>query len=245
MRLLKSRDRWRAKTCLLSIRDLKSTKWQRRLRFCWKKYSWTIVIKGTLAIKRLLDIVLSFTALIMLSPIFLIVAILIKLQDGGPVLYWQIRVGQGGRGFRFLKFRTMVCNADEIKLLILHQNAHGDDITFKLRKDPRVTPLGKWLRRFSIDEFPQFWNVLIGEMSLVGPRPPIPKEVERYSPEERRRLDIKPGLTCIWQVGGRAQLPFRQQYQLDLQYIYSQSLWIDCVLLLKTIPAVLLGKGAY
>lgn len=195
--------------------------------------------------KRFIDIVASLTLLVMLIPLFLIVSTLIKLTDGGPVFFWQIRVGRWGREFPFPKFRSMVVNAEKLKDNLLEQNDHGQSVTFKMKSDPRITWIGRIIRKFSIDELPQLICVLNGYMSLVGPRPPLPREVALYTLADRRRLDVIPGLTCIWQVSGRGNIPFHQQVELDVKYIESQSFWFDVKLLLKTIPAVLFGRGAY
>lgn len=195
--------------------------------------------------KRALDISVSGAALVALSPLFLIVAIAIKLTDFGPVLFWQERVGLHGKRFNFPKFRSMVLNAEALKDRLLAQNQHGDGVTFKMQNDPRITSIGRVIRRFSIDELPQLWCVLKGDMSLVGPRPAVPREVERYSLRDRVRLKTLPGLTCIWQVSGRSEIPFEQQVKLDEQYFLKQSLWLDLRILLQTVPAVLTGKGAY
>jgi lipopolysaccharide/colanic/teichoic acid biosynthesis glycosyltransferase len=218
---------------------------QLRLRFLRKKYAWVLVVGGARILKRGLDIVISSSALICLSPLFLIVALMIKLTDGGPVFFWQSRVGRWGREFPFPKFRSMVMNAEKLKDSLLEQNDHQNGVTFKMKRDPRVTWIGRIIRRLSIDELPQLWTVLKGDMSIVGPRPPVPREVALYTLADRRRLDVTPGLTCIWQVSGRGDIPFEEQVELDVQYIASQSLWFDIKLLLKTIPAVLFGKGAY
>lgn len=215
-------------------------------RFLIKKWTWRLTITGVLALKRLIDIAASLAGLIILSPVFLIVAICIKSVDGGPVFFVQRRVGQYGREFNFPKFRSMVMNAEILKAKLREQNQHGEaGVTFKMKDDPRVTWIGKIIRKLSIDELPQLWCVLRGQMSLVGPRPPTPDEVSKYTLSDRRRLDVIPGLTCIWQVSGRGDIPFDEQVKLDVQYIESQSLWLDFVILLKTIPAVLLGRGAY
>jgi len=216
-----------------------------RLRYWRKKYAWIILIGGAKMVKRTIDILVSATYLLLLWPVFLVFALLIKLTDGGPVLFWQTRVGQYGREFPFPKFRSMVVNAEELKDSLLGQSDHGDSVTFKMKKDPRITWIGRIIRKLSIDELPQLWCVLKGDMSLVGPRPPVPREVAEYTLRDRRRLDAVPGLTCIWQVSGRGDIPFQEQVELDVQYIESQSLWLDIRLLFQTIPAVLLGKGAY
>jgi lipopolysaccharide/colanic/teichoic acid biosynthesis glycosyltransferase len=214
-------------------------------RFYAKKYGWLLVVAGARTAKRLIDIVGAATLLVVLSPVFAVVSLIIKLQDGGPVFFSQTRVGQYGREFVVPKFRSMVLNADDLISQLADQDEHPEEPTFKIRRDPRVTPIGRVIRKLSIDELPQLWCVLKGEVSLVGPRPHIPREVAQYSLADRRRLDVLPGLTCIWQVSGRADLTFPDQIRLDVQYIESQSLWLDVTLLLKTIPAVLIGKGAY
>ena len=216
-----------------------------RFRFVCKSYLWLGIVAGATAAKRFLDVLLSAFLLVAASPAFGLVALAIKLTDGGRVLFWQKRVGQWGREFEFPKFRSMVVNAERLKAQLLAQNDHKASLTFKMKKDPRVTWIGRILRKFSIDELPQLWCVLKGDMSLVGPRPPLTREVEGYSLSDRRRLDAKPGLTCFWQVDGRGDIPFDQQVELDLRYIDSQSIRIDILLLLRTIPAVLTGRGAY
>jgi lipopolysaccharide/colanic/teichoic acid biosynthesis glycosyltransferase len=198
-----------------------------------------------LKVKRFLDGLLAAVGLFVCAPIFLLVALLIKLTDGGPVFFVQKRVGEGGAEFDFYKFRSMVLHADTIKHQLLVANQHGDHRTFKLRHDPRVTPLGRILRRTSIDELPQLWNVLKGDMSVVGPRPPVPQEVALYSENDRLRLSVKPGLTCLWQISGRAHLSFEKQIELDLAYIEAQSLLTDLQIIARTIPAVISGLGAY
>jgi lipopolysaccharide/colanic/teichoic acid biosynthesis glycosyltransferase len=218
--------------------------WWRCLRYWRKKYLFLFVTGGAKTLKRFLDIILSLLLLVSLLPLLLVVALLIKLTDRGPILFWQTRVGRWGREFPFPKFRSMVPNAEQLKSTLLPQNDHKEGLTFKMARDPRVTWIGRILRKLSIDELPQLWCVLKGDMSLVGPRPPIPAEVAQYTLADRRRLDVTPGLTCIWQVSGRSTLPFPKQVELDIQYIQSQSFWLDIKLLLKTIPAVLLGKGA-
>lgn len=195
--------------------------------------------------KRLLDISLAGLLLVIAFPLLLLVALAIKLGDGGPVLFWQERVGQFGRRFWFPKFRSMCVGGERIHHLMLHQNDHGESITFKMKNDPRITRVGRLLRTLSLDELPQFYSVLKGDMSLVGPRPPLPDEVARYSPTERRRLEAKPGLTCLWQVSGRSLIPFEEQVLLDIDYIERQSLWLDIELLVRTVPAVLSCKGAF
>ena len=196
--------------------------------------------------KRALDIFVASTVLLMATPAMIVVAMLIKATDRGPVLFWQTRVGKWGQTFRFPKFRSMVMNAEALQKELMAANQHGGDgITFKIRRDPRITWIGRIIRKTSIDELPQLWCVLKGDMSLVGPRPAIEKEVARYSLDDRRRLDAIPGLTCTWQVSGRSEIPFPEQVRLDVDYIERQSLAEDFRLLLKTIPAVITGRGAY
>jgi len=194
--------------------------------------------------KRTFDLFFAGSALAVFLPFGLVIALLIR-RDGGPVLYWQDRVGYRGRTFRFPKFRSMVVNADQLRQDLLKSNDHaGSGITFKSENDPRITAVGRFLRRSSLDEIPQLWSILKGDMSLVGPRPALPEEVARYTLLQRRRLEIKPGLTCIWQVSGRSQIPFEGQVALDIEYIRTRSFCGDLLLLLKTVPAVLFGRGA-
>ncbi len=214
-------------------------------RYLSKRYSWAIIVGGAKLVKRTADIVVSIVMLLVLAPLLACAALAVKLTDRGPVLFWQMRVGQWGREFPFPKFRSMVITAEQLKDTLLKLNDHGPGVTFKMKRDPRVTWAGRIMRKLSIDELPQLWCVLRGDMSLVGPRPPVPQEVARYTLLDRRRLDAKPGLTCIWQVSGRSDVPFDRQVELDVQYIESQSLLLDFLLLLKTVPAILIGKGAY
>ena len=207
--------------------------------------SWRWLVNGTPWAKRIFDFISSLILLVLLSPLFLLIALLIKLEDGGPAFFSQTRVGKGGRHFMMWKFRSMYLDAEQRLKELLEYNRHSDGVTFKMKDDPRITRVGRWLRRSSLDELPQLVNVLIGDMSLVGPRPPLPREVALYSPAERRRLAVTPGLTCLWQIGGRSEIDFSGQVELDVQYIESQSFWGDVKILLKTIPAVLSGRGAY
>jgi lipopolysaccharide/colanic/teichoic acid biosynthesis glycosyltransferase len=215
-----------------------------RIRFLQKKYSWTVVVGFANFVKRSIDVVGASLLLLTLSPLLVIVAIAVK-STGGPVLFWQTRVGLWGSEFAFPKFRSMVVNAEQLKAALALRNQHGAGVTFKMKNDPRITWIGRIIRKFSIDELPQLWCVLRGVMSLVGPRPALPAEVARYSLGDRRRLDVKPGLTCIWQVSGRSDIPFEGQVKLDLEYINSRSVAVDVSLLLRTIPAILSGRGAY
>lgn len=215
-------------------------------RYLRKKAAWQFTVRFAALVKRLVDIAVSLGAGVVLSPLFLTVALCIKLTDGGPVFFIQRRVGQYGREFDFPKFRSMLVNAEELKKKMAELNVHGKEgVTFKMKRDPRVTWIGRIIRKLSIDEMPQLLCVLRGQMSLVGPRPPTPNEVAKYTLSDRRRLDAIPGLTCFWQVSGRSDIPFDRQVLLDVQYIESQSFWTDLSILLRTVPAVLLGKGAY
>ena len=195
--------------------------------------------------KRLFDVMVAACMLVALAPVFLTVAVFIKRHDGGPVFFRQNRVGLDGKIFPFFKFRSMVVNADALKAQLLQQNKHSSSITFKMNHDPRVTWIGRILRKTSLDELPQLWNVFVGDMTFVGPRPAVLSEVIRYSVFERRRLGATPGLTCFWQVSGRADLDFQQQVELDLRYLRERNFWLDIKLMFKTVPAVLSGKGAY
>jgi exopolysaccharide biosynthesis polyprenyl glycosylphosphotransferase len=197
-----------------------------------------------LLFKRTVDVILSILSLVVLSPLFLFLALLVKLTSKGPVLFRQIRCGIGGRQFVLLKFRSMVVDADEL-LADLSALNEAEAPLFKMRNDPRCTKLGRWMRMFSMDELPQLWNILRGDMSLVGPRPPLPQEVEQYQPWQRRRLRMRPGLTCLWALEGRSQLRFERLTRLDLLYIDNWSVWLDLKILIKTIPTVLSGRGAH
>jgi lipopolysaccharide/colanic/teichoic acid biosynthesis glycosyltransferase len=215
------------------------------LRYLRRKWLWKITVRGSQLLKRVTEGFLAAAALLALLPLFAVVAILIKARDGGPVLFWQQRIGQHGVIFSFPKFRSMVVNAEALKAKLAQSNDHGQGITFKMKKDPRITWIGRIIRKFSIDELPQLWCVVKGELALVGPRPAIPSEVAQYTLADRRRLEIKPGLTCIWQVSGRGDIPFDRQVALDVEYIHSQSFALDVRILLQTIPAILTGRGAY
>ena len=212
----------------------------------WRKLLWKLTVRSASAAKRGIDIVGSVIAIVLLTPLVLVVAILIKIEDRGPVFFKQLRHGLHGKTFHCWKIRSMVVNADALKRKLQSENKHGEDgITFKMKRDPRITRVGRWIRKLSIDELPQFWSVLKGDMTLVGPRPPVQSEVANYDAFQLRRLTAKPGLTCLWQIGGRSDIPFEGQVRLDLKYIHSQSLWEDIKILLKTVPAVVFGRGAY
>lgn len=193
--------------------------------------------------KRALDVIVSLAMLVLLSPLLLAVAIAIKITSPGPVLFSQERVGMNKRKFKLYKFRSMVVDAEKRKAELAALN-EMDGPVFKIKNDPRITKVGRFIRKTSVDEFPQLWNVLKGEMSLVGPRPPLPSEVDQYEWLDRRRLSIKPGITCLWQVGGRNNLSFEEWMKLDRFYCEHWSFWLDIKILLKTIPVVLFGKGA-
>lgn len=194
--------------------------------------------------QRLLDVLVSAALLLALLPVFLVIALLIRLDSPGPVLFTRSRVGKDGEEFAFFKFRSMYTDAEARLGALLAANERGGPV-FKMRDDPRVTRVGRLLRRTSLDELPQLLNVLRGEMSLVGPRPALPREVARYTPRQRQRLSVTPGLTGIWQVSGRADVPFERSVELDLYYIAHQSLALNLRILLLTVPAVLSGRGAY
>jgi exopolysaccharide biosynthesis polyprenyl glycosylphosphotransferase len=197
------------------------------------------------ATKRVLDVVGAGCGLLALLPLFLPLALCIRLDSPGPVLFSQTRIGRRGRPFRCWKLRSMYIDAEERKAALLAGNEMAGGTTFKMRRDPRITRVGRFIRKASIDELPQLWNVLVGDMSLVGPRPPVPMEVKQYTPRQRQRLAVKPGITCIWQVSGRSDIPFEDQVELDIEYISKRSLALDIRLLLSTVPAVLFARGAY
>src|SRR5262245_15436538 len=194
--------------------------------------------------KRALDVIGAALALVVLSPVLLVLAIIVRLTTHGPVFYRSKRIGRGGREFTFYKLRSMVKDAHAKRGHPTPLNeAHGP--VFRIGRDPRITPIGRFMRSTSLDEVPQFWNVLRGDMSLVGPRPPIPEEVAQYEPWQLRRLDVRPGLTCLWQISGRSRIGFQEWMRLDLEYIRHRSLKLDLKILLRTIPAVLSREGAY
>lgn len=196
-----------------------------------------------LFLKRTVDLIVALVAIILFSPIIIISALAIKLTSKGPILFTQVRTGLNGRKFKFYKFRTMFVGAD-MKKRELEKINEMEGPVFKIKKDPRITPVGRFLRKFSIDEIPQLLNVLKGDMSIVGPRPPLPVEVELYKVWQRRRLSLRPGLTCIWQVSGRNRIQFEKWMEMDLEYIDRWSLWLDFKILFKTVFVVLFGYGA-
>jgi exopolysaccharide biosynthesis polyprenyl glycosylphosphotransferase len=195
-----------------------------------------------LLVKRVTDIAIAAAGLVVLAPFVAVISILIRLTSPGPVIFRQVRCGLNGRRFLFYKFRSMCQNAEELKPTLEHLNTR--ETVFKIPQDPRLTPVGRYLRKFSIDEWPQLWNVLRGDMSLVGPRPAVPSEVDRYQRWQRRRLRMRPGLTCLWAISGRDDVDFETWMKLDMQYIDNWSLALDWKILLRTIPHVLMGHGA-
>ncbi|HXS09167.1 MAG TPA: sugar transferase [Candidatus Krumholzibacteria bacterium] len=206
-----------------------------------------VVLNDTLAYiagKRLFDLSVGLLAFVFVIPIVPLIALMIKLDSPGPVFYRQDRIGRGGRPFRFYKFRSMYREADRRRTELESRNEQEGPV-FKIKADPRITPVGQFLRRSSVDEIPQILNVLRGDMSIVGPRPPLPVEVARYQPWHRRRLDVKPGITCLWQIAGRSQIGFDEWMRLDMEYLRTRSLRTDMAIFLKTLPAVMARRGAY
>lgn len=201
--------------------------------------------KSYLISKRIMDIFLSLIGIILLLPVFALISVLIKIEDRkGTVIFKQVRIGKDGRPFNMYKFRSMVSNAEELKETLLEDN-EADGPVFKMKNDPRITKIGAILRKTSIDELPQLFNVLHGDMSLVGPRPPLPQEVKEYTDYEKQRLLVVPGLTCYWQIGGRSNLSFVEWIELDLKYINERNLWIDVKLIFKTVFVLFGSKNAY
>ena len=193
----------------------------------------------------LVDLAGSAFLLVLLAPLFFLVAATIYVLSGRPIFFHQQRVGKDGKLFTCYKFRTMLPNAEQLKANLLEESHHSDSKTFKMRRDPRITLEGELLRKLSIDELPQLWNVLCGDMSLVGPRPALPNEVSQYNSRDLKRLEVKPGLTCIWQISGRGDVPFEQQVEMDIDYIENRSLILDLKILVMTLPAVIFCRGAY
>ena len=214
------------------------------LRHSLRRLAWRRLVGSADSAKRVLDVAGGLAALLILSPLLLLIGALVRL-DRGPVIFAQTRVGRHGRVFKMFKFRSMRPDAEKHLAELLAGNKHGNGVTFKIKDDPRITLVGRWLRRFSLDELPQFLNVVLGEMSLVGPRPPVPREVALYTLADRRRLSVKPGITCIWQISGRAEVDFPGQVILDVNYIETQSFGKDIRILARTPRAVVFGSGAY
>ncbi|MGB0388083.1 MAG: sugar transferase [Ardenticatenaceae bacterium] len=222
--------------------SFKSPRSAQRLRFTL--VMWVIRSKITSGLKRPLDVAIASLALLVFGPIMLATALLVKWTSPGPALFKQTRVGKWGEPFTCYKFRSMYIDAEQRKAELMAEN-EADGPVFKMKNDPRITPVGRYIRKLSIDELPQLLNVIKGDMSLVGPRPAVPKEVAQYEYDQRRRLDAIPGITGLQQVSGRSNLDFKRWVELDLEYIANQSLLKDIEILLKTIPAVLFSKGAY
>lgn len=201
--------------------------------------------KSYLFVKRIFDVIASFIALLLLSPLFLIIAILIKIEEPkGPIFYSQIRVGRNGKKFRMYKFRSMCVDADKkLKKLLAKNEVEG--AMFKMKDDPRITKVGKWIRKTSVDELPQLWNVLHGDMALVGPRPPLPRETATYSEYDKQRLYVQPGCTGLWQVSGRNDVGFHEMVALDIEYIKTRNLWVDIKIMFKTVGIMIHPNGAY
>jgi exopolysaccharide biosynthesis polyprenyl glycosylphosphotransferase len=195
-------------------------------------------------VKRGIDVFFSLLVLVFTAPLIALISLTIKLDSPGPVLFRQDRVGKAGKPFTLYKFRSMMIGADEQKQLLRDLNEANGPI-FKIKDDPRITRVGRLLRRFSLDELPQFYNVLRGDMSIIGPRPPLPEEVAQYQPWHMRRLEIAPGITGLWQVSGRSELPFDEMALLDIYYVEQWSPALDFKILLRTIPTILFGDGAY
>lgn len=218
---------------------------QHGMRRTLKNLGWRLTVWGSYKVKRAVDVAVSGLGLVLLAPLLLAIGLAVRLTSPGPAIFRQVRVGRFGRHFGFFKFRSMYIDAEARKAALLARNESKAGVILKMRRDPRVTPLGRVLRRLSLDELPQLFNVLLGDMSLVGPRPPLPSEVREYTLEDRKRLNVTPGLTCIWQISGRSELSFAEQVRLDKQYIRTHGLWNDLKILVKTVPAILSGKRAY
>ena len=209
-----------------------------------KKYNIKLPSKGYFFVKRIMDIVLSFIALIVLSPVLLITALAIKIESPGPVVFVQKRVGMNGKEFDMYKFRSMCMDAEEKLKKLQHKN-ETEGPTFKMQEDPRITKVGRFIRKYSVDELLQLVNILKGDMSIIGPRPAIPREVAQYGEFDKLRLLVKPGLSCYWQISGRSDIPFDEWMKLDVKYIKEMSLLTDIKITLLTFPAVIKGDGAY
>lgn len=211
----------------------------------YKSFLWNFKLNCSSIFKRLMDIFISSMMIVLFFPLFCLLGLIITIESKGSVIFCQNRVGLKGKIFKMYKFRSMIIHASRLQEKLLNKNESKDGVLFKIKDDPRITKIGKFIRKTSIDELPQLFNVIKGEMSLVGPRPPLESEVELYSIEDRKRLDIKPGITCIWQVSGRSNIPFKQQVLMDKKYIKEHGFFYDIIILLKTIPAILFSKGSY
>lgn len=217
----------------------------RRSKSLFSRLRWWLGTRSTPRFRRLLDIVVAGSALLLASPVMLMSALAIRLESPGPVFFAQQRVGLRGTPFKLWKFRSMYVDAEARKEKLMARNEMQGGVLFKMQNDPRVTRVGRFIRRFSIDELPQLWNVLRGDMAVVGPRPALPREVAQYDLQQRHRLLARPGITCTWQVSGRSRIPFEQQVAMDVEYIHRASLGTDVQLLIKTVPAVISGDGAF
>ncbi|MFZ0544097.1 MAG: exopolysaccharide biosynthesis polyprenyl glycosylphosphotransferase [Candidatus Promineifilaceae bacterium] len=206
----------------------------------------SLVIRNKIkdSLKRVLDLIVVIPGMFIAVPVSILIAIAIKIDSPGPIFFEQERVGKWGKPFNLYKFRSMDVNAEALLDELMAQN-DADEVMFKMKEDPRVTRVGRFLRKTSLDEVPQIFNVLKGDMSMVGPRPPVPDEVEQYQYDYLRRLDVLPGITGLPQISGRSDLPFRRWIELDIQYIEERSLWKDIVIMARTIPTMIFGKGAY
>lgn len=227
---------------MFAERRFASMQANQRLRV--RMLAWVIRTKIVHSLKRLFDVSIASVAILLTAPIMVLTAILIKLDSPGPILFRQVRVGKDGEHFDCYKFRSMYVDAEQRKMELLACN-EADGPVFKMKNDPRITRVGRVIRKLSIDELPQLFNVLKGDMSLVGPRPALPSEVATYTYEQIGRLRAMPGITGLQQVSGRSNLDFKRWVELDLQYISEQSIWKDIIILVRTIPAVLFSKGAY
>lgn len=230
---------------LIQSLDDKYARIRPRQHVLFKFLLWDLTLFTTGRVKRLLDMGFSLTLIVLLAPIFVLTALLIYSEDPGPIFHVATRVGKDGKHFRMYKFRSMVVNAHRLREQYRHLSYNAEEINYKIRQDPRLTRVGGVIRRYSIDELPQLFNVLKGDMSLVGPRPHVVEEVAQYTLEDRKRLRVTPGITGIWQISGRSEIPFHRQVQLDLEYMHTHSLWKDFWILFRTIFAVLSGRGAY
>lgn len=230
---------------LIRSLDVKYARIRFRQHRLIKLLLWDLILFTTGRVKRILDIGFSIILIVLLSPIFFFTALLIYQEEPGPIFHMAIRVGKNGKHFKMYKFRSMMLNADKVREKYRHLSYNAEEINYKIKKDPRITHVGAFIRRTSIDELPQLFNVLKGEMSLVGPRPHVTSEVAQYTLQDRKRLQVTPGITGLWQVSGRSDIPFQTQVELDLEYMHNQSLWNDFTILGRTIFAVLSGRGAY
>ena len=216
-----------------------------RARAALQIWSWNASLQLRRIATRALDLLGAGIGILVLSPLLLVTTAAIRLESRGPILFSQTRVGLNGRLFTMYKFRSMSQQAEQQKAELMSRNESEDGVLFKMRADPRITRVGRVIRRLSIDELPQLLNIIRGDMSIVGPRPPLPQEVDLYDAHARKRLQTKPGLTCIWQISGRSDIPFKQQVDLDLLYMQDRSVPKNVEIILRTVPAVLSGKGAY